>query len=65
MMDFPKGTGSPNDVCVRLGQGFVPERMQLGSKYKPRAACEPLLNMKEENFPDELARQLCGALRGV
>lgn len=39
--------------------------MQLVSKYKGRAACEPLLNMKEESFPDELAGQPCGALRDV
>lgn len=39
--------------------------MQLVSKYRSRAACESLLNMKEDRFPDEVAGQLCGALRGV
>lgn len=52
-------------MCIRPGQGHVPVGTQLVSKYQPRAACEPLLNMKEESFPDELARQLCGTLRGV
>lgn len=55
-----KGT----DVCVSHGRGGVPTVMQLVSKYRsPRATCVPLLNMKEESFPDGLEGELCGALR--
>lgn len=52
-------------MCVSHEHGGVPTGMQLVSKYRSRAACESLLNMKEDRFPDEMAGQLCGALRGV
>lgn len=37
-------------MCVRLGQGCLPVGTQLGSKYGPRAACEPLLTRRRRVF---------------
>lgn len=52
---LPREQAAQRMCALRPGQGCVPMGMQIVSKLKPRAACEPLLNTQEESFPDELA----------
>ena len=52
------------DVCVSHGYGGVPTVMQLVSKCRsPKVTWEPMLNIKEESFPNAREGEICGALR--